>query len=258
MNRFAVLWLAALALASLQTVAIVRERQSVSVGSATEEWRLEWRGTPQPVCGPDDPNWFTCPCHGFAFGETGTLDLVRLRAGQQEDRMPLSPLFRDEDGPGAENAAALARWPVAPGDTLEDMAAVAPQIHARPEVRTMQLTDYDHDGRATEFLLLVGSSPCGHNAAVVVGLSRGRPMLHAFTSVAHSERPLVLETRIWRSLLQAGATATTLEVACGDHGGEEESDVRLRVTPAGLEATRLIYTCTSDGRRGTLESSQSF
>src|SRR5262245_4774528 len=74
---------------------VLREQRAVVVDRAMERWRLVWEGKPQPACAPDDgrdDTWTTCPCSGFAFGERGDLDLVRL-AGTSPDRLPLTPLF---------------------------------------------------------------------------------------------------------------------------------------------------------------------
>lgn len=40
---------------------------------------------------------YGCPCSGFALGETGVLDLVRLRQCREYDRMKLNPLFKAFD-----------------------------------------------------------------------------------------------------------------------------------------------------------------
>ena len=75
---------------------ILREQRDVVVDGAREQWRLVWKGKPQPACAPDDgleDGWLTCPCDGFAFGEQGDLDLVRLAGTSPEDRLSLTPLF---------------------------------------------------------------------------------------------------------------------------------------------------------------------
>src|SRR5690242_1270555 len=86
----------ALVLAGLvqaQTQPLVRENRTVRVDSIVEQWVLQWQAPPQPVCGPEDPSWFTCPCQAFAFGERGHLDLVRKRPSHPDETFPLSPLF---------------------------------------------------------------------------------------------------------------------------------------------------------------------
>ena len=62
-----------------QASTLLREQRWVTIGGKTERWRLEWEAPPQPVCAPDEDYWATCPCSGFAFGESGKLDLVRFR-----------------------------------------------------------------------------------------------------------------------------------------------------------------------------------
>src|SRR5258706_785750 len=77
---------------------VVREERTAEVNGVSEVWRLEWLHPPGLICAPDDPVWFTCPCHGFEFGEEGELDLVRLRSSREVERLHLTPLFRT-DGP---------------------------------------------------------------------------------------------------------------------------------------------------------------
>ena len=254
--------LALVALAVPRGETLVREEKTVSVDATPERWLLKWRTQPVEACGPTDPQWFTCPCQGFAFGETGMLDLVRRRPGHGDETLPLAPFFADEENPGNERGVievVLQRWPVLRADDTRDhSAALTQRVHARAVTRVMQFGDYDHDGRATEFVLLVGSTPCGHDAAVVVGLSRNHPTLHAFTSVAHPERPLVLDTKLWRGLLHSRGSVNKPELRCGDHGGGEETDVQLRTSDRGIEATRRVYACTPDDRRGALKSTEAF
>src|SRR5262245_12271591 len=74
--------------------AVVREERTVEGAGASEVWRLEWIGETYGVCGPaDTAGWYTCPCSGFEFGEAGELDLVRLRASKEIERLHLAPLF---------------------------------------------------------------------------------------------------------------------------------------------------------------------
>lgn len=141
----------------------------------------------------------------FAYGESGQVDLVRKSTTGAVDRLSLAPLFIGQETPAAEGVPVLQRWPVLHSDysdTSGTETAFLQRIESRPVVHLMTLGDYDHDGRVTEFVLQVGALPCGKREAVVVGVSRARPTLHAFTSVAHPERPLVLEATIWAALLK--------------------------------------------------------
>jgi hypothetical protein len=130
-------------------------------------------------------------------------------------------------------------------------------------VRIIALGDYDHDGRATEFVLQVGTLPCGRREAVVVGVSAADGSLHAFASTAHPERPLVLEARFWERLRQLGTRvaadtagrAAWVEWPCGDHGADTQTEVRLWAGPSGIGGTRSEYACTGGGLRGRLISS---
>jgi len=245
------------AVVQVQAQLLVREDQPVRVNSVVEHWLLVWRGPPQSLCGPEDPQWSTCPCQGFAFGEMGKLDLVRRRSDRSDETLPLAPLFSYGEVPSAQydGGAALQRWPVLTSDDYDDHSvAFANQVRQRPSVKAIQVGDYDHDGQATEFPIQIANGPCGHNGVIVVGLSRRQPRLHAFTSIAHPERPLILETHIWDELLHSHGQIATTRLACGDHGSEEEVEVRLVASPRGIDATRLTYHCTPDDKRSVLKS----
>ena len=147
---------------------LVREEKSVAVDGATEVWRLVWKSAPGPACSADDVEAFTCPCTGFAFGEAGQIDLVRLKDGHEIDRLSLTPLFRDAPVHPAE--AIVQRWETHHGDITSDARQLTRRVHNRPVVSVMDLADYDHDGRSTEFFLQTGTLPCGKRVGVVIGL----------------------------------------------------------------------------------------
>ncbi|NTU91139.1 MAG: hypothetical protein HGA60_04430 [Chlorobiaceae bacterium] len=234
--------------------AIVRERQRVVVGSGVEEWRLEWQAPPEPACEPSRDDWYTCPCVGFAFGETGQLDLVRHVQGKPEERLHLSPLFAL--GFYGEAVAQLPKWPVLAGDMDRmDKPGFADLVKSRPIVRIMELADYDHDGRPTEFLLQIGAGPCGHRQTVVVGVSRSNPKLHAFGTVAHPWTPLVLESPdAWKQLLGSKGKTTVVSWPCGDHGSDEQDEIELVAeASAGIRAFHARYSCGDTARGRLLE-----
>ncbi len=245
---------------------VLREEATVQVGAVPERWALVWKRTPLPVCGPDEPELaMTCSCTGFAYGESGELDLVRRRPGRADARLELTPFFHaaGTDGPGdIDSLAVLRRWPVRQSD-FEDAGTdngLPAAIRARPAVRAMALGDYDHDGRATEFVLQVGTLPCGRREGILVGVSAADSSLHAFTSVAHPERPLVLEAGLWESLRRSGGGVangvTSVEWPCGDHGSETQTEVRLWAGPSGVGGSRSTYACSAGNTRGRLISSQ--
>jgi len=231
------------------------------VGATSERWSLMWRRSPAPACSTGDIEAaLTCPCDGFAYGEKGELDLIRRRAGHSDERLALTPLFGDGEGaPGSDSLAVLQRWPVQESDygTLSDSTRdIASTVRARPVTRAMNLGDYDHDGSATEFPLQIGTTACGHQEAVVVGISPANPSLHAFTSVAHPERPLVLDPDTWAQLLHSHGSTTVVEWRCLDHGSETQTEVTLRTGPAGIDGTRSEYRCRTGGVRGRLVRSE--
>lgn len=229
---------------------LIREEQRILMNGIREVWRLEWKSLPVPACSPD-PGATSCPCIGFAYGESGQLDLIRLADGREVDRLPLTPLFEkvfaDQDG------AIVQRWEPRESD-IEDMKTgqFAAQLHTRPVVKVMHFGDYNHDGQATEFFLQTGVEPCGKRMGVVVGLTPSNPRLHAFGSVVHPNKPLVMRKKHWDTLLKTSGPTEVLDWPCGDHGSETETDLKLQVTSKGIQVVRMEYECREAGGRGRL------
>ena len=237
----------------------VREGHKIVVHGVEERWRLEWVGRPRPACSPDQPEWMTCPCNGFAFGERGNLVLVRERSGNEEERLGLTPFFEGEfDRPGYSGEAVLRKWDVEKDDVNESNSALlASRVGPRPIVTVMDFEDYDHDGEATEFLLQVGTLPCGKPVSVAVGVSRGTDRLHVFGTVEHPDRPLILQTSHWKALLSAKAPIKVLDWTCGDHASETETVLELSADAEGIHATRNEYKCGGNGQRAGLLNKES-
>jgi hypothetical protein len=196
---------------------LLREAKAVAIDGRTEEWRLVWRATPAPVCSQDDvESAVTCPCYGIAYGEYGHLAVQRWQAARMVDGLDLGPLYGEFDGPGGIPAGMipLRRKPLEyPRDS--ELASASPQrlvteLANRPVAAVIQFADYDHDGVAAEFLLNVGTLPCGKLQFVAVGISRADSRLHAFGSAAHPDRPLVMPRHAWDALLETGRGSGSL------------------------------------------------
>jgi len=245
---------------ALLAQAVVREEKPVVVDGVTEVWRLVWKHPPKPACGPEDAVSFTCPCAGFAFGERGKLDVVRLRQGHEVERLPLAPLFEGSDWPADNGDAVLQRWDVRESDLEHidwkhpDRPGVIPGVRSRTQVRAMDFEDYDHDGQATEFLLQTESSPCGHRYGVVVGVSRQKPRLHAFETAAHPKEPLVMDERAWTALLHSQGPTRVVVWACGDHASDTETEFEVGAASGEIRVTVREFQCGSDDQRGKLTS----
>lgn len=252
---------------------ILREEHRIIVDGVEETWRLEWLNTPTEMaaCGPEDEYWDTCPCDGFAFGENGDLMLVRKRSGKKDEHFFLNPLFEYGEHPGP--GAALRRWDVTREDrkkliemesrNKEDKTK-GPQFFAadglrmRPLARVMEFVDYDHDGRATEFLLQIGTWPCDVKVCVVVGISRNNNRLHVFASANRPKEPLILKSGQWEALSKVKGPVKVPDLLCGDHGSDYEREVELRAHNGKIYATRRTYQCVDKGRRGPLIEEKDF
>jgi hypothetical protein len=192
---------------------------------------------------------------GFAYGESGDLDLIRTRDGATVDQLRITPLFQNEFNPGFTGAV-LQRW--APDYDRDFGAADRPDFRAslaeRPIVRVMNFKDYNHDGQSTEFYLQTEAVPCGKSAGVVIGVSEDNPSLHVFGTASNPRHPLVMQKFEWEALTSASAPVRLTDWSCGDHGSEEMNQVDVFWSGAGIDGARLTYSCTENGQPGRLIS----
>lgn len=229
----------------------VRDETIVRVAGVHELWRLEWKSPPKPACGADDAGWYTCPCQGFAFGEAGDLDLVRLHDGEEVERLSLTPLF-DEQFSDVGAAAIVHRVEPTDGDhTDPEDPGLVDRVEARASDPILLLADYDYDGQATEFPLQIEAAPCGKRITIVVGVSQVEPGLHVFHSAAHPERPLAMQLDAWQTLRDDELPANVVEGYCDDHGSPTETELELSAHAGVISAYEREYEC-EDGERGRL------
>ena len=227
----------------------IREEQQVVVDGHAETWRLQWAAPPKPVCEASDLALaLTCPCMGFAYGESGALALIRLRGGVEIDRLDLAQFFVGESPAGNQVAVLQRRAP----DYNEDLDAAGnpgflSKASKRPVVQVMHFADYEHDGAHSEFYLQTDAIPCGKSVGLVIGVSPKNPRLHAVGSASEPGKPLHLQAREWDALRDASAPIEVLDWACADHGSETETTLRLHWSAAGIDGTIREYTCPAAG-----------
>lgn len=236
----------------------IREERVVKVDGRAEVWRLSWIGPVKPFCGLESgDDALTAPCTGFAYGEQGRLILSRtLPGGRLDDRLDLSPLFADSDLSGLDDGnAVLPRWPVLD----EDMhrlsggdSTLAAEIHARPPVPILQPADYDHDGKALEFLVQTDVQPSGKRFYVAVGLNRATGKLDWLRSADRPDRPLVLNGAAWQALAKGARNIDVERWSCGDHGSEILETYRLSVKAGRISVRLRTFACADAGGIGDL------
>lgn len=251
-------WLLAIGLACTPLVAAkppdrpqgpqVRDEATVVVAGVREVWRLQWKSPPKPACAADDAEWYTCPCQGFAFGEAGDLDLVRLRDGEEVERLALTPLFGEQlSDVGA--AAIVHRVEPTDGDhTDQEDPGLAGRVAARPPEPILLFADYDRDGRATEFPLQIDAAPCGKRIMVVVGVSQVEPDLHVFHTAAHPEQPLLMQLDAWQALRDDELPTKVVDWYCDDHASPTETELELSAHAGVISAYEREYECIEGGR----------
>jgi len=236
---------------------LLREQRSLPVAGVKETWQLVWEEPPQPACGPEDVAMaIACPCAGTAYGEAGKLALVRKRDAQEVERMELSPLFGQFDGPpDVDGMATLIRWPMLDGDLArenKDDPTLIAEIRRRPAPMIMRFADYDHDGAETEFLLPIGTLPCSKVQYAAIGVSAAEPHLHVLGSTAHPEAALAMPLPAWHALLVKPGSSTVELLACGDHGSDQRSELIVSAGKDGIRAHERDFSCPEDGSAAKL------
>ena len=147
----------------------------------------------------------------------------------------------------------MCRWDVQNNDFDERDSSTLPlRVRARPITTIMRFGDYNHDGQSTEFFLQVDSEPCAKSMGVVVGVSRRMPRLHAFATVEHPEKPLVMNVLHWEALLRAKAPIRVIHTSCGDHGSLTITELEPHADSDGIHVTNRYYQCEMGGHRGQL------
>jgi hypothetical protein len=241
----------------------LREQRTVTIAGKPEVWQLVWQGRPKPVCGVEDVEMaITCPCTGFAYGEMGKLALVRKRDGKVIDRMQLGPLFDELPADNSNGLAAMQWRPMKSSDFDRASDGASPAFRAevakRPGQRVMRLSDYDHDGVASEFLVQVSAGPCGHTSYVAVGVSKARPQLHALGSAAHPDGVLQMSGAAWQALIGGNGPRRVTHWQCGDHGAETREELELEPKGGVIKVTVRSYSCPEDGSREKLLETSAF
>ena len=241
----------------------LRQKQQVTVNGEIEEWHLKWTGPVKPVCASSDLSTaMACPCAGFAYGEQGQLSLERTRSGTIVESMNLSKLFGESDNPSDSGNAALplrARREDDPFDEIDDpndRRKFDLAVTLRPLVDVIDVQDFLKEGMKSTFLLHVGNMPCGKRSMVLIGVSKSMPHLHAFTTIAHPERPLLLQAHEWMAILKTDGLVTVTDWNCGDHGSENEIEKIILVRQGTFEIKSNTYACKKDMSRGALLKSE--
>lgn len=235
---------------------LTREQRAVMIGGVREAWRLQWDAPPHSACGPEDLEVaLACPCSGFAYGEAGKLTLVRMRHGTAPERLELAPFFANTGVTGIEGAAVVQRWrpiPAAAHDEEDDWHHAADfdflkRIQARGLSAVMKFGDYNHDGQASEFLLQVGTHPCGTQQLVLVGVSRYNPHLHVFAAAESPAQPLLLSGAAWAAVLRNPKPAPVVETSCAIPGNDTETLVTVAVRRGAFHVQRTSRPCPKGG-----------
>jgi hypothetical protein len=196
----------------------IREERMVEVDGKPERWQLAWVGPVRDYCEAVSPEVAMTPtCAAFARGQAGRLLLRRLRDGNVVDQFDPAPAFREMGSGWTDGWSVLPRHAAREDDYerwLEDEGAFLRAVKERPPATVLELGDYDHDGKALEFLIRTEAEPSGRPLYAAVGLVGGK--LGFLASTGRPDRPLVLPRDVWTGLRDRGGPVTRAPAACGD------------------------------------------
>lgn len=231
---------------------LVREQRVVQVNGVNETWKLEWAQLPASACGPDDVTVaLACPCSGFAYGEAGKLSLIRLRRGAAREMLDLSGFFHTGAIAAPGSLAVLQRWqpiPASAHDEDDDWHHASDfnflaRVRSRPPATIMRMADYNHDGRASEFLLQVGAPACGKHVMVLVGVSKYNARLHVFASADAPDEPLELDAETWEAVRRSASPVHAIEAGCDQPGAAVESLLTVESRQGIFHVQRSTRAC---------------
>ena len=237
-------WLGS-SISAAEPLSILREERHLRVAGISETWRLSWASLPRGRCQEELMVAITCPCSGIAYGEEGDLMLSRTRRGAALEVLRLTDLFHGDQ-------AFLQRWPMRSGDFRDPSFygdSMPAKVRRRRATRIMEIGDYNGDGEASEFLLLVlPLSSCGELWPIAVGLTKANPHLHAFGSRANPQEPLRLPMSAWLKLRRGVRSFYTISSSCGDHGSDIEARLQINSDGATLDVIREEWACPARGQ----------
>ncbi len=241
-----------------QAKEIFRDYANVMVNNRREVWELRWQKKPHAVrgCWYDQIDLaFTCPCTGVAYAEAGPLSLVRTKDGQEFERLDLAPPFQaagDFAYSTSQGEAAIIKLSTSPDDITENTLAQVKKIQKRKVRKILNMVDLDHDGQKTEFLLSVGSAPCGKVQQVAVGISKQNSSLHFFASTTKPQQALSLASYEWEALLKGKDKVTVIDWRCADHGAIQQIERELSFVDGKIKGKQFEYRCDSDSKKTEL------
>jgi hypothetical protein len=111
----------------------------------------------------------------------------------------------------------------------------------------MKLADYDRDGFASEFLVQVGTLPCGKRQFSAVGVTTSNPHLHALSSTAHPDTALTMPLSAWRALLKSSGPTAITTWPCGDHGADIRRELVVSANGGAIRVEEQEYSCPAEG-----------
>ncbi len=201
----------------------VAEEHRVMVDGVEEVWRVRFTTPPRlPEPLPEEPNCADWNDQNF---ENRRAVIERLRDGVVIDRLvnpsanvPASDAI--SEAPLATRVAIYRRVRPSAGPQL-----TLAESERLPLPTVLSIGDYDHDGRATEFVLPMGFFICGNSSRGVVGLDRKHPRLHLLEWASPAGAHMVGLNIDWEAIRER-ESGDIITWHCGNHGYNGEDHMR--------------------------------
>jgi hypothetical protein len=90
--------------------------------------------------------------------------------------------------------------------------------------------------------------PFGKLQFAAVGVSATKPDLHALTSVAKPDAPLIMPLAAWQALLKGPGPHTVPTWACGDHDSDVRTELVVSANDGQIYVKHREFSCPPDGQ----------
>ena len=221
----------------------VAEEHRVTVDGVDEVWRVRFTqppAAPAPVREEADcAEWY------FRGFDPRRAVIERVRDGVVVERFedPAAGVAVEGQLPPISRELLIpARVRLPAGQRAPTLA----QSERLPRPTILSVGDYDHDGRAVEFVLDLGPFICGNSLSGVVGLSRDRPRLHLLEWASPARaRMILLGAGDWDEV-RAEPSGDMVIWRCGNHGYDGEERLRWAPFRGGLRREVYVVPMTED------------
>lgn len=205
----------------------IRERVDLVFNGVAETWMLRWKTGPMPACFTTEAKAMA-RCSGVTGGgETGTIEIVRVREGKEIFAQDVSDLLVEGWG------LVLPKFEKPPRFSAKGLtdAATVPLIH---------LADYNQDGQAAEFVLPGPYRAWVDRPGMLIGFSPSNEKLNVFFGQSMA---------MWEAVRTMKDSLEVITLHCLDHASPTEMVDLFTKGPKGVVRGRKEWACDVVGSK---------